>query len=467
MNPLKDTSRVFIGQVGTAAVGIIAMVGFTRLLGASTFGAFLLYEGIVVLIAMFGDIGLAGAVEKRISDKNTDSPISTALTVQIVICCIIFITLLLASEWINSYIGHDLSFLIGVGVFARMTGNTLSKALRGNQHIVEDSILELVRRIVYLLAGFILIHLGNEVVGLAIALILSWVVTIIWVIFRLSDQLTMPTKKDWHSLYRYARHYYISSVVGGQFYTWTDVLIIGYFLAPNLVTVYQIAWRISGMVGMFSKSIARILLPSISLYSSTQKEEKIKNIVEQSVTGVLLVPVPAVTGGLLVGDKLINYTFDISTAIGGYLLCILLIGKVVEGLEDVFGNVLKGIDRPDLVIPGTAISILILVSGNLLLVPVLGLIGAALSTTTAFGVKLLLELHYVRNLSLVKINWGNISHIFVSSLASTSVLLIILHYQEISNIYGLFGVIFMTVFAYVIALYLNEETREAMNRLIA
>ncbi|OUU19469.1 MAG: hypothetical protein CBB97_19330 [Candidatus Endolissoclinum sp. TMED37] len=159
-----------------------------------------------------------------------------------------------------------------------------------------------------------------------------------------------------------------------------DFLIINFFLGTSAVGIYSISVTIAECLTFFASSIGSILLPYVAA-SSKLETLKFSNMIIRhtailtSLFAILLA---------LIGPLFIVFAFN-DQYHGAVLPFLYLIpGTFALAIARVISSHLVGIGRPELQSYGVAVAFLIMIILNFILIPKLGIIGAAISSSIAY-----------------------------------------------------------------------------------
>jgi len=140
-----------------------------------------------------------------------------------------------------------------------------------------------------------------------------------------------------------------------------------------------------------------------------------------------------------------------------------VIGLVIFGIFKSIGSTLAGIGRPDLSVKANATGATANVILNILLIPILGIMGAAIATTISLIVVSVVSMYFVHKVVHIKINtrW----YVRMISIILILVLLFTLGLETI-NIYLLGSAILVIHVIIVFAFLLNKEDKDTFKALI-
>ena len=167
-------------------------------------------------------------------------------------------------------------------------------------------------------------------------------------------------------------------------YNLSDRYIIGYFLDIGNVGIYSVSYGLGNMVSLFYGPISIVFLPTLSkLYRDNKKDEIISHFNNLSKL-YLMLAIPSVFG-LSVLSKNLLITLTTSNYLDGFIVIpIIALGTILFNYGSMNGNILilhKQTKKFALITIFSAMINLVL---NIILVPMIGIVGAALATLMTF-----------------------------------------------------------------------------------
>jgi len=378
------TSKVFIANVIENVVGFLALAFFARELGPAEFGIFVLFQTVLNILSVPADIGIQGAITKRVSEgSDPDIIFSVSSSIKLILILIASVFILLFSSQIDNYIGGGYHLWLLVALVAKGMYFIAQKILQGKVQIGRFAGMRISRILLYALAGLIFTILGFGANGLIIALIISFGIMGLIGLITLNLNFVAPEIETAKSLLSYGKYNMISHI-GGLAYSWTDTIIMGFYLSSFYVGIYEIAWRISHVSLIFSLALGTTIFPVISKYVSDGKISEVEEVVRKGSFLSISIVVPAFFGALAIPEAILSVVFGEEYAIGATVLILLMFEKVFQGLHIVLNRALHGFDLPDISAKITLITILINILLNLILINYYGFVGAAAATVVSF-----------------------------------------------------------------------------------
>jgi O-antigen/teichoic acid export membrane protein len=390
----KTTSKVFGSTTATMVVSFATIAYFSTILGAGGIGVYFLFEAVIGIAGIPSNLGIDKALSKRLSEgENQGEFLSAAVLVKVVPLVVVGSVLYAFQVQVQNYVGAPAITYILIFLFINQYYKTSQKILQGERKVATSAYLRFGEKILFLIIGTSMLTLEKSPEGLMIAKIMSEAILIV------GTGVVMDTKFQWpnlgvtSSLLDYSRYSLISHI-GGYTYNWMDILLIGYFLSPEFVGAYEIAWRITKITSL-SGAVGTTIFPEISRLHAREEFEKITSILYDSIFASLYLVIPALIGGALLSSEILGTIYGEEFTIASVALIILLIEKVFHSIHKVLGESLQAVNRPDLAAVSSVIAIAINLGLNFILIPIFGISGAATATCLSFTVNTLLHMYFL------------------------------------------------------------------------
>jgi O-antigen/teichoic acid export membrane protein len=168
----------------------------------------------------------------------------------------------------------------------------------------------------------------------------------------------------------------------------SDRYVIGYFMNIEAVGIYSVAYNLGSLVALFFAPIASVLLPAITNLYENDKIQELKTHLKYSLKFYLMFAIPSLFG-LSILSKSILTTLTTPEFVSGYLIVsIIALATILFNSSSVSMNVVVLHKRTKLVGAIYAISASINMAMNIILVPMIGISGAAIATLVTFSIHL-------------------------------------------------------------------------------
>ena len=396
-------------------IGFFSTMLFSHILGKDLMGVYYLFVAYYGIFNMIGDGGFGQAAVKRISEGKEQNEYLTAYAclrgLLIVVSTVILLTL---SPLFIDLQEYNIVLCIILTIAAAAFGNTITMGVYGLGHVgvknVGVGIGELARIIVQI--GTVL--LGYSVYGLIggyiAGIIVSGILCIKYFTFR-------PAKFGFRhikSLFAYGFWIFLIST-GSLAFSYTDTIFIGYFMTNGDVGVYRTAFQFTSAAAFITAAIAPTLTPKISRWSKDNEWEKIVYPVSRGITFGLILAVPVLFGGIFLADKLLYYFYGADFAAGAAACCILFAVQIVAVFTTFLGTALSASDHAKQSFYATATAAVVNIILNCILIPILGINGAAISTLISYSLNAVLIAYFLRRYISIRIEKRPIFHIIISA----------------------------------------------------
>lgn len=459
MNISRSVAKLFGSNVLTQALSIVAIAFFAQELGAAKLGVFFLFQALLGVLSIPTDFGIREAVEKRISEGDNPSDVlASALVLKLVPFLLVISIILLLQPYINRYVGADVAMLIIIGLVLQDGFRLTLHLLKGELRVEETATIKVVNRLVFIGTAFALVLSGYGVQGLIYGLIIGHGISFVFGWKRASTPIGRPSIEQARSLFDYAKFKFVS-IIGGYTYQWADVLVIGFFLTQTHVGAYEIAWRITAVVMHLSQAIGNVVFPQISAWSSAEKFDQIENLLPEAITSSLILVIPSFFGVLVVSEALLGLVFGPEFIQASLVLIILMSEKILQAAHRILGRTLTALDHPGLAARAGVISTVLNLLLNVSLIPLFGIVGAAIATVVSFSVNTLLHANYLRRSLTIRIPHRSLGWSCVSAIVMAVVLLLVKQTVGINSIALLTTYIIGGALIYFVVLFFDTTLR--------
>jgi O-antigen/teichoic acid export membrane protein len=394
---IKRTLGVFSTQVFILPLSIITGILIARYLGATGKGVLAIMLLVSTIIKLLGGFGMEFSNVYFTSKEPTrfHEIFSNNLLIWVTSSAFFILLALLLRDYVlkqflpgfNSTI-YNLALLIFP--FLLWSGYALTLC-QGLEHFFKFNLLRIVEPATRLIGLILLVVLFRKgILGGAYAILLSYLVPTL-----LSFLILMKNIKSKLSINRNLLHKSIKYGMKGQvgiffqFFNYRlDMFLVNYFLGINAVGFYTVSVTIAELLWHIPNSISLTLFPRVSRKERTHANDFTSKVSRNSIPLMLF---SALAIGLL-SSFLIPILYGNEFAQSILPLQILLPGIIAFGLAKILTNHLHGMGKPHYGSIVTMCSLILTILFDMLLIPKIGIIGAAAATTIAYTISLLLTI---------------------------------------------------------------------------
>ncbi len=240
-------------------------------------------------------------------------------------------------------------------------------------------------------------HIQTDIVKLSVVQIFTSLISVIVSYFLAKKYLRFSKKIDrnWiNTLFNFGKYVFGTNILSMLFKS-LDKMMLGVFVSPAAVAVYELAIRITNLAEVPTFSLAAVVFPHSAQKAASEGIHAIKNVYEKSVGLMLSVILPFIIFimcfpkfviWIIAGEKYYD-TIPI-------LRITLSFGLFIPFLVQ-FGTVIDSIGKPRLNFLFTLLTALISFACAYFFVRYFGIYGAAFSTLLAYAISTGLGLYYL------------------------------------------------------------------------
>lgn len=395
---MLDISLVYFSQVIGLGIGLITNIFIGRWLGVVGLGLYSITLTFFMVIGMIAGIGIPEAIVKFISEvKDSKETIysifSTGIIMSLFSGTLAGISVYFLADSFSIFFGiNELSGLLKIIAFAipfLVINTTILSSLRGLREMKSYSYRQILRSVLLIGSITLFIFLGLEVRGAVLALLITEMGIFILLIF-ISEKFFKFLLKDFNlhakKLFIFGSLVFLASALW-TINTYMDTLLVGFFMTEEDVGYYAIAVAIA-KAGFLSlpMAVSTVTFPMISEYHGKKLKETITYLVNKTMKFTLFYL-------SVLGLAVIFFSRDIILLLlheefmpAIMPLNILIYGLIFFGPVAAIGTIFTAMDRPDFTSKSNLLIAMINISLDIVLIPLLGITGAAIATVVSFWV---------------------------------------------------------------------------------
>ncbi len=385
----KNTFWMAAGQIGSRLFRAIIIIYAARVLGAAGYGVFSYVVGLAGFFTVLADVGVNATVTREISQKPNQTPyyFATAFWIKV--------GLLLLTAAVVIFVGPLLSDIEEVKILIPLAALlTVFDALRefssayfrGKQKMELEALLIIATNVAITIIGFIILSFWATAKALTIAYILSAGTGAILGIYILRKQFLKAVKyfrkKLLMPILRAALPISLLGILG-VFMLNIDIVMLGFYEGAEEVGFYSASQKIVQLLYVLPVIIAASTFPAISRLISEKKGEKVKTLMERSITIVLLIALPIAVGGAILSDQIITLIYGSEYAPASLAFFLLIFTPILVFPGMLIGNYIFAHNKQKRIVPRVLAGIAGNVGLNALLIPPFGIAGCAAATIGA------------------------------------------------------------------------------------
>jgi O-antigen/teichoic acid export membrane protein len=364
---------------------------------------------------MVTDGGFGGAAVKRISEgEESDAYFSAYLVLRSLFTIITVLALLVFRDYFVDLNTSGMFIWLLLALVVSVLAGPISSGVAGTGKMGIRTTCGGIGNILRIIFQVLAIYLGYEAAGLAGGSVTGVLVAAI-IEFHFFDLHFVRFK--WHhikSLSIFSFWLFLTS--GGVLvFSQADTVLIGYFMDNADVGVYRIALQFTMVATFTTYALRTTLWPKVSRWGKSGDMGLVEESLARAISYSLILAAPILVGGVLLGDKLLYFFYGAEFAKGYPALTVLLAVQVVNVFQYFFTMYLDALDHPKESFKVTTVGVVGNIALNIILIPVMGIRGAAIATLVTMTLNAILARRSLSKLITIQMERRSLLNIMTAS----------------------------------------------------
>ena len=407
MKVLKNYAYNLSYQLLVIILPIITTPYVTRVFSSDDLGTYGYFNSIVTYFILLATLGVANYGTKVISghrkeiEKNFWGIYSLQLGAT-VLSLILYALLCLTLPFMQ----NPVAYILGLSLFSK--GLDISWLFQGLEDFRKITVRNITVKLVGVASIFLFVKSANDL----------YLYVFLLTIFELLGQLSMwlPAREFIgrpHFDIDYARHHLKPVIllflpqVAISLYVTLDRTMLGALASTKDVGIYDQALKLVNILLTLVTSLGSVMLPRVAHLLATGNHKAVNRMHEISFLIYNLVIFPIMAGMLIVNDDFVQFFLGQDFQDARYAIAIMVFRMFFIGWTNIMGiQILIPHNKNKEFMMSTTVPAIISVGLNLLLLPKLGYIGAAivsvLTEALVWGIQLFYTRSYLKEVSIMK-----------------------------------------------------------------
>lgn len=450
--------RRFVHDVGFsfASLAISALVHFAlrvflaRYLGEGDLGLYTLSFTVYSFGMLFAGFGIGAALTKYVAEFKEDAPrtsmlLTDGIAASFAIGCVMGLLLYAGASPIANHFFHmpelaSLLRIISIALPFIAVEKTTLGFLNGLRQMRFFAMINIAQNILIAALTVLLVVSGHGLKGAAWALVLPVVLFSLVSVGGIRKSLVKPAKENLGPTIAMLLGFGVYVVFANSVATIKaeiDSVMIGHFMSEADVGLYSAAALMAQCLLLPSQAVQLIMVPTIACHWSKGQTLEIEHLLNRTIraTSVFLVPISVALGFL--AHEAIELLYGSEYAAASTALEILLVGITCQAIITPITVALSSTKYVNMQYKISALSAAASVILSFLLIPRLGIVGAASATSASFVASATLQVFFINRLLRVKFDLSSMAKLIGITFVFVVVIIIglslgINHYAVIS-----------------------------------
>jgi len=417
IEPIQRQSIIsLIWQIAFTFIGFLSTIYFARAVGAEVLGAYFLFVAYFSIIGLMTDGGFGAAAIKRISEgEEPDAYFSAFVVLRSVFVTVVLMALIAFRSYFVDLDGAGTFIWLLLALVVSLFHGVVSGGIAGCGKIGINATAGFVNNISRIFVQVVAVFLGYGVAGLAGGFVTRLLVGSI-IQLRFFDLHFV--RFGWRHLKSLSSFSFWSFLVssGGLVFMYSDSVMIGYFLNNADVGVYRIIFQFTAIAAFTTSALRFTLRPRVSRWDKIGEIWLIEESLSRAFTYSLILALPLFVGGALLGDRLL-YFFYGADFVSYTTLMILFIVQIVNIFQYFFTTYLSAMDQVKELFKITVVAVIANIALNAVLIPVMGISGAAVATLGTMSLNAVLARRILARMITLRVERSSLLNICKASIA--------------------------------------------------
>jgi stage V sporulation protein B len=425
---LTGAISLIIAQAAVLLFGYVAHLWIGRALGPGPYGIYGVVLNIQSIAGMVLTLGVPMAVSRFVAqdEAHARSILRRALHIQTTIALIVVLAMLLLAPLFARALGDtsltSLIRFVAAVIFLQAFYQLFVQFLSGMHYFNRQAALTALYATIKLIGAVSLIYfigVFGAFAGFAIGGVAATIVGWYW------TRSLGGTKSHQMRLRPFLTFAgtYVLILIGLQILISLDLFMIKALLKDDILTgLYNAAVTLARIPYFLLQSLAFILLPSISALTRTgASHDQAARFIRDVLRYLIALIVPGAALAAATSKSLLNLFYSTEYIPGAPALTILMVGLSSLAFYLLLASIVAGAGRARAGLVFTALSLAVSAVAGLLLIPRFGLIGAALQTTSAGLIGLVLIASYTFRTFRIPVPVRSVTNIIIATTAGVSI----------------------------------------------
>jgi Membrane protein involved in the export of O-antigen and teichoic acid len=466
IEPVQRQSLISLAStLALTAIGFLSTMYFAHTVGPSILGAYFIFAAYFGIFDLLGDGGFGSAAVKRISEGEDQGAFFTAfILLRVVLMAVSVGFLLLAQPYLadltSSGVFPWLVLALVVSVFTSIASN----GAYGRGKVGVNQIGGLINNLTRVVVQVVAVVLGYGVAGLAGGFVAGLLAAGL-VNYRFLDLSPAPFRRSHiQSLFAFSFWTFLSAS-GYLVFSYADTIMVSYFMTEADVGIYRVALQLTSIATFVTIALHATLYPQVSYWGKQGDLSSVERALARAFTYSLLLAVPILAGGWILGERLLYFFYGASFSTGAMALAVLLLVQVAHVFMFLQTMCLNALDRPKDSFRVTAIAVVANIGLNVFLIPAYGIVGASAATLVTMVLNATLANRALSRSIPVRIEPRAVGNIVLAALVMAAVIIAYSYLIPLTNIFVVLGAVALGGLVYLLLLLridkgIHDELKE-------
>ncbi|MCL0058163.1 flippase [Dehalococcoidia bacterium] len=468
----SDIAWVAVPGILISLTGLVTLPALTRSFPVDVFGIWVQISVTVGLLTPIITLHLGTAMVRFLAGEEDKDKRRQAFGVMVssvlTFACFILFTALLLSQELSVFLFADAKYahFIPLVFLWILTGALFVLSisyLRARGNIKKLSVIQVANTVVRMALIVTLAIAGYSIELIILCIIITEALFLSLVFGMIVNEVGIP-----HPSFQGIKSYLSFSVpmIPSGVLFWvinsSDRFFITHILSISEAGMYSVSHTLGSLISLFWMPIGFVLFPMVSKLWEQKEVSKVRNYFEYSTKLFLTLAIPAAVGIYILSQPLIAILATPEFMVGGGLVFLIALSTVLLGLWQINAYIILLVEKTKWFPLIIGIAAITNAGINIVLIPKVGIIGAAISTIVSYFMLSAIGTVWARRAISYKIDFRFLSKVVVATL----VMALCLRFIEIGSALSIVLAVIAGAAIFGFVLFLSRTFSREDRRLI-
>lgn len=457
----RHGTMYLISSTGITLVGFLATMFYAHWVGAEILGQYFLFLSFFAIMCQIIDLGVGYAATYRICEgKTPDEYFTASLVIRLLLWFFVAFSMLIYKHYFGTQGLTDSLWLILIAVLGISTMvSILSTAISASNRLGLAASVTLIDNITRIIVQVVAVFFGFQVFGLIGGLTAGLLIELLLDLNFIDYRLKKFNWSHVKNIFSFSSWAFLSTFCTILFDS-ANPLIIAFFMPISDVGIFGVCWTFSIFALFVSTALCNTLFVKVSKWRSEGDWGAIKIALSRATSYALILAIPMLIGGAIVGNRLLYYLYGAPFTVGTTALVIIIGARIVQSIFQLYSNFLMATDHVKHQFIGLFTGIVANIILAFLLIPLWGLPGAAIASLSNVTISMVICRYYLGKIMPIHIDMKTMRDILISAGLMTAIILptsifLIQNFFTTCALVGIGAIVYLSVL-----FVLNSQIRE-------
>ena len=426
----KNIGFLFFSDVITRLLSFVLFLVIVRVLGPEGLGDYAFIFAFAGIIFLINDLGVSTLFVREASRdlKGVDYHFKNILAMKLFFGLLAAVVTLIAVNLSGIFVDFSEGmvtavYLAALALFFLGVKDLFLAVFQAFQRMLFIGFTRVIEMLLIVVLGTYALTSGYGLVGLTLAFLMSYFLVFVISVFACSRLIRIGVGFDFSFQKKFLKASWPFWLTG-LFMTLsfrTDIIMVRLISGAAETGLYTSSLRLMEALYFIPLAVISAVFPAMSILYKTNRE-RLRNLYRKMFYYLLAIALPMGIGTMFLADRIMLFLYGNGFSGAGDVLRILIWAEVAMFLYAVSGYLLNAINRPLLFTATAAGATLLNVAINLILIPELGYVGAAIATVATSFFILAILLYFAGKSGY----WFNVFRISVKPVVAAGVMALVL-----------------------------------------